>query len=430
MGMRRPPDESRRDRWRRWRRRRPTHAGLRHGGLSRAGRGLSARARRQAARWDWPSRWPPWAWAALGAPGRAWLAGGGGGAVARFTANTVPTAATAAHASRDIAWRRSRTRFRPLRAGSRPQPPFPGLVAPGHDPEGLAASATIPGASQPSATIPGASRLSATLTGTARPPTTLPGTTRPSITSSGTSSRRPAAGPGSSPGTGSGPGPGSSPGTGSGPPATVPAPRLAWCDWIARATGPGQNEAGGPAAASGTCGAMAAINSASPGRLAGSLARHAPARGRSGSGTPARSGWPCTIRSMIVAALPMPNGPLPVLANASREPRENTSLAGPTGSPLACSGDMNPGVPETSPLSVGWLSTTRDSPKSITRGPSTASRTFAGFRSRCTRPQACTAVSASTSPPASRHAAARGSGPCVRTRSSSEGPATKTVASQ
>jgi hypothetical protein len=69
-------------------------------------------------------------------------------------------------------------------------------------------------------------------------------------------------------------------------------------------------------------------------------------------------------------------------------------------------------------------------PKSITRGPSEASSTLAGFRSRCTMPAAWIALSPSASPRASASTEAAGSGPCWVTASASDGPGTYSVASQ
>ena len=92
---------------------------------------------------------------------------------------------------------------------------------------------------------------------------------------------------------------------------------------------------------------------------------------------------------------------------------------------------MYAGVPTISPEEViAVRSSAREMPKSITRGPSVASSTFAGFRSRWTRPQACTACKASTSPAASGHTAAGGRGPAAATAAASDGPGTNTVASQ
>jgi hypothetical protein len=60
-----------------------------------------------------------------------------------------------------------------------------------------------------------------------------------------------------------------------------------------------------------------------------------------------------------------------------------TSLGGPAARPSACSGDMYPGEPITSPVSVSVVSSAAWAiPKSITRTPSAASITFDGFRSR------------------------------------------------
>ena len=88
-------------------------------------------------------------------------------------------------------------------------------------------------------------------------------------------------------------------------------------------------------------------------------------------------------------------------------------------------------MPTISPVEVIWvLFSAREMPKSMTRGPSRASITLAGLRSRCTRPLACTACSASTRPAASFHTDATGSGPPSATASASDGPGTNAVASQ
>ena len=122
---------------------------------------------------------------------------------------------------------------------------------------------------------------------------------------------------------------------------------------------------------------------------------------------------------------PAPNGPAPVAAKTSTAPRLNTSPAGPTGPPWTCSGDMYAGEPITSPVPVRWLApAAREIPKSITRGPSGASSTLAGFRSRCTTPAAWIALSPSASPAASASTERAGSGPCRSTASASDGPAT------
>ena len=66
---------------------------------------------------------------------------------------------------------------------------------------------------------------------------------------------------------------------------------------------------------------------------------------------------------------------------------ENTSLAARPRAPVACSGDMNAACRPNcrSPVSPA-ASSARAMPKSITRGPSAASSTFDGLRSRCTSP--------------------------------------------
>ncbi len=91
---------------------------------------------------------------------------------------------------------------------------------------------------------------------------------------------------------------------------------------------------------------------------------------------------------------------------------------------------MNPGDPITSPVPVSALfSAAREIPKSITRGPSAASSTFEGFRSRCTTPTAWIAVSPSASPAVSASTAPGGNGPCSATACAREGPGTYAVAS-
>ncbi|GAA4666173.1 hypothetical protein GCM10023324_16480 [Streptomyces youssoufiensis] len=63
-------------------------------------------------------------------------------------------------------------------------------------------------------------------------------------------------------------------------------------------------------------------------------------------------------------------------------------------------------------------------PKSMTRGPSEVSSTFDGFRSRCTRPAAWIATSASTRPAASARVVDSSGGACAATASDSETPGT------
>ena len=91
---------------------------------------------------------------------------------------------------------------------------------------------------------------------------------------------------------------------------------------------------------------------------------------------------------------------------------------------------MNPGEPMTVPDWVSMVaSAAREIPKSITLGPSSASSTFEGLRSRCTTPTAWIACRPSASPAASVSTEAAGSGPWLSTASASDGPATYAVAS-
>ncbi len=91
---------------------------------------------------------------------------------------------------------------------------------------------------------------------------------------------------------------------------------------------------------------------------------------------------------------------------------------------------MNPGVPTIIPVCVrGAPATANEMPKSMTRGPSLASSTFEGLRSRCTTPAAWIASSASASAPPSARTDASGQGPCAVTAPSSGSPATYAVAS-
>jgi len=169
------------------------------------------------------------------------------------------------------------------------------------------------------------------------------------------------------------------------------------------------------------------------GRHADSFARQACTSSRISTGTMPRSGDVYTMRYITDAdEAPGPplNGAAPLAAKASTEPRENTSLGAPAAAPSTCSGDMNEGVPMIDPVAVSRESArVLAMPKSITRGPSEASSTLAGLRSRCTSPAAWIARSASASPAASRQSAGTGSGPYWETRLSSDGPETNAVAS-
>jgi hypothetical protein len=122
-----------------------------------------------------------------------------------------------------------------------------------------------------------------------------------------------------------------------------------------------------------------ATSSLAVGRLSGCLARHLPTSDRSSPGSPPRSAALLTSRYMSKALDPAPNGPCPPAAYTSTAPRLKTSLGGPASWPRACSGARNPGDNKSTPA-------TPESPNPVTRGPSSASRTFEGLRSRCTSP--------------------------------------------
>src|SRR5215468_11992556 len=94
------------------------------------------------------------------------------------------------------------------------------------------------------------------------------------------------------------------------------------------ATGSGQNEVG-VAVMAGPDRAIVAPRAVSPGRCEGSFDRQAEITSRSGPNKPVSSGSALTTRYSTDAALPPPNGALPVAAKASTPPSEKTSLAGP-----------------------------------------------------------------------------------------------------
>ncbi len=118
-------------------------------------------------------------------------------------------------------------------------------------------------------------------------------------------------------------------------------------------------------------------------------------------------------------------------AKTSIEPSEKTSLAPVTlRESFACSGDMYAGVPTATFVIVSRVFDTPEAiPKSITRGPSSTTSTFDGFRSRCTRPAPWMDCNASATPAASQRTAWAGSGPQSVTISSREGAGTYAVAS-
>lgn len=86
---------------------------------------------------------------------------------------------------------------------------------------------------------------------------------------------------------------------------------------------------------------------------------------------------------------------------------------------------MNWGVPTADPVTVlDVRSAATEMPKSMTRGPSAASRTFDGLRSRCTMPTPWMACNASATAAISHSTAGTGSGPCRATAAARDGPGT------
>ncbi|MDQ0762958.1 hypothetical protein QF027_005593 [Streptomyces canus] len=108
------------------------------------------------------------------------------------------------------------------------------------------------------------------------------------------------------------------------------------------------------------------------------------------------------------------------------------SAAGPTSlGRRNCSGAMNGGVPINFPVSVrSSLSFGREMPKSMTLGPSSASSTLLGLRSRWTTPTRWMSRSASASPAISRRNSEGGMGPFRFTSSERVGPGMNSVAIQ
>src|SRR5580693_7672441 len=185
---------------------------------------------------------------------------------------------------------------------------------------------------------------------------------------------------------------------------------------------PGAGGAAGPPSAVSNCGTV--------GRSCGALARQPPITWRSRSSpSPARAGGSVKMRNITVAAESLPNGSRPVPAKASTLPSANTSLAGPTGSPRICSGDMYVSVPTTTPVEVSPVVAPMAlaMPKSMIRGPSAARITLPGLRSRCTSPQAWIAARPSASPAPSARTPSGGSGPPRSTSSCSDGPSMNAV---
>ena len=156
---------------------------------------------------------------------------------------------------------------------------------------------------------------------------------------------------------------------------------------MTRATSAGQNEPS-VAGVSGPRALIMAITCAGPGRWAGSFFRQASMTWRSRGGIALRSGSAETIRNRTDAGLSPPNGGLPVAAYASTQPREKMSLAGPAGPVLRLLGRHVAGGADhhARRRSAACRWNGREMPKSITCGPSSASSTLAGLRSRWIRP--------------------------------------------
>ena len=158
------------------------------------------------------------------------------------------------------------------------------------------------------------------------------------------------------------------------------------------------------------------------GLRAGSFSRQERMTDSSGSPIPAVSGSPERTRAIRAAWLGAAKASLPVAANTITAPQAKTSTAGVRRSPSSCSGAMYPTVPMT-PLAVTEVaSTARAMPKSITRGPSAASRMFSGLRSRWTTPAPWIAASAVAVDTASRCRPAPLRGPSAATAAASVGP--------
>ncbi|RPK66958.1 hypothetical protein EES42_23355 [Streptomyces sp. ADI95-17] len=195
-------------------------------------------------------------------------------------------------------------------------------------------------------------------------------------------------------------------------------------------TGAGSQSSGRRSTVSAFADWQSAMTSAIDGLAAGSLARHRLTSSISRSGTPLRSGSSWTIRYRTPCEVPSPNAGDPVAAYAATWPSAKTSVAGVTLRPAACSGAMNEGVPMVTPLPVSEVASAAWAmPKSMTRGPSAASSTLDGLRSRWTMPAPWMTCSASAMPAISSTTVSTGSAPCATTASASEGPGTYAVAS-
>ncbi len=144
---------------------------------------------------------------------------------------------------------------------------------------------------------------------------------------------------------------------------------------------------------------------------------------RTGANDPARragrGGWEATRCRVAIGLLSAPNGDSPSTAKYRVAPREYTSLAKSDASPRATSGARYAGVPLTMPVEVRVTSSKAcEMPKSVIFAePSSPTRMFPGFTSRCTIPTRCAADSAAEISLPIRAASAGANGPCSRTTS-------------
>jgi hypothetical protein len=183
-------------------------------------------------------------------------------------------------------------------------------------------------------------------------------------------------------------------------------------------------------------------------RRSGSFRRHSRISRSSASGIPGISslgafGWSLTPAASVSDTVFPANARRPVTISYSTAPKLNTSLRASTVPPVACSGDMYPAVPVTtpgcvstpeplavvsvSPVSSASADTSFARPKSSTfTTPSRVTITFAGLTSRWTMPLAWAAASASAIGIARRNASFSFI-PCFGMRPSSVWPGTYSI---
>ncbi len=146
---------------------------------------------------------------------------------------------------------------------------------------------------------------------------------------------------------------------------------------------------------------------------------------------PSRSGSRVAMLMSTATEAPSPKGGRPVIENARSEPRANTSLAGPMGSSVACSGESHAGLPVTRPVAVsevassGWAI-----PKSMSCGPVGLRMMLPGLRSRWVMRCWSSTASAWAMPRARRHQSSSDRGPFSVTSSRRVGPLTYSMANQ